>query len=172
MLEIWLRASSKDVQCLLSIIQIKTLTVFWRKNPLRRVSVINWKQLVQFCLAVGCSLVSGNERADFACLDPQYISSYVYTVAKTLKSCPKITIAIHQTNYQQTIYLIEMQKILRNNYLYILYLKFLPYCKGQLISKCLFGAFTFLQKTNKNKSISRKFKFARSYFGRNIGLKK
>ena len=92
----------KCYQCLLSIIQIKTLTVFWRKNPLRRVSVINWKQLVQFCLAVGCSLVSGNERADFACLDPQYISSYVYTVAEILKSCPRII--RHQVNYQKPIY--------------------------------------------------------------------
>ena len=45
-------------------------------------------------------------------------------------------------------------------------------CKGQLISKCLFGVFTFFQKTNENKSTSSKVKFVRSFFGRNIGLKK
>ena len=45
-------------------------------------------------------------------------------------------------------------------------------CKGQLISKCLFGVFTFFQTTNENKSTSSKVKFVRSFFGRNIGLKK
>ena len=44
--------------------------------------------------------------------------------------------------------------------------------KGQLISKCLFGVFTFFQKTNENKSKSSKVEFVRSFFGRNIGLKK
>ena len=29
----------------------------------------------------------------------------------------------------------------------------LKYCKGQLISKCLFGVFNFLQKTNKTSLI-------------------
>ena len=37
--------------------------------------------------------------------------------------------------------------------------------KGQLISKCLFGVFTFFQKTNGNKSTS-------SLLGRNVGLYK
>ena len=44
--------------------------------------------------------------------------------------------------------------------------------KGQLISKCHFGVFTFFQKTNENKSTSSKVEFVRSFFGRNIGLKK
>ena len=44
--------------------------------------------------------------------------------------------------------------------------------KGQLISKCHFGAFTFFQKTNKNKSTSSKVEFVCSFFGRNVGLKK
>ena len=30
--------------------------------------------------------------------------------------------------------------------------KYVPILKGQLISKCLFGVFTFFQKTNENKS--------------------
>ena len=44
--------------------------------------------------------------------------------------------------------------------------------KGQLISKCLFGVFNFLQKTNKNKSHSSKIEFLCSFFGGNVGLKK
>ena len=44
--------------------------------------------------------------------------------------------------------------------------------KGQLISKCLSGVFTFFQKTNENKSTSSKNEFVRSFFGRNVGLKK
>ena len=44
--------------------------------------------------------------------------------------------------------------------------------KGQLISKCLFGVFTFFQKTNENKSTRSKVKFVHSFFGRNVGLKK
>ena len=40
--------------------------------------------------------------------------------------------------------------------------------KGQLISKCLFG----VQKTNRNKSTRTKVEFVRSFFGRNVGLKK
>ena len=44
--------------------------------------------------------------------------------------------------------------------------------KGQLILKCLFGCFTFFQKTNKNKSTSSKVEFVRSFFGKNLGLKK
>ena len=43
---------------------------------------------------------------------------------------------------------------------------------GQLISKCLFGVFTFFQKMNENKSTSSKDEFVRSFFGRNVGLKK
>ena len=35
--------------------------------------------------------------------------------------------------------------------------------KGQLISKCLFGVFTFFQKTNENKSTSSKVKFVCSF---------
>ena len=44
--------------------------------------------------------------------------------------------------------------------------------KGQLISKCLFGVFTFFQKTNKNKSTSSKVEFVCSVFCRNVSLKK
>ena len=44
--------------------------------------------------------------------------------------------------------------------------------KGQLISKCLFGVFTFFQKTNKNKSTSSKVEFVWSFFWRNVILKK
>ena len=44
--------------------------------------------------------------------------------------------------------------------------------KGQLISKCLFGVFNFLQETNENKSHSSKIEFIRSFFGGNVGLKK
>ena len=43
---------------------------------------------------------------------------------------------------------------------------------GQLILKCLFGVFTFFQKTNENKSTSSKVEFVRSFFRRNVGLKK
>ena len=42
--------------------------------------------------------------------------------------------------------------------------------KGQLISKCLFGVFTFFQKTNENKSTSSKVEFVRSFFGRNVSF--
>ena len=38
--------------------------------------------------------------------------------------------------------------------------------KGQLISEGLFGAFTFSQKTNENKSTSSKDELFRSFFGR------
>ena len=41
-----------------------------------------------------------------------------------------------------------------------------------MISKCLFGVFTFFQKTNENKSTSSKVEFVSSFFGRNVGLKK
>ena len=51
-------------------------------------------------------------------------------------------------------------------------LKILTLLKGQLISKCLFGVLTFFQKTNENKSTSSKTEFVRSFFGRNVGLKK
>ena len=44
--------------------------------------------------------------------------------------------------------------------------------KDQLISKSFFGVFNFFQKTNKNKSHSSKVEFIRSFFGRNISLKK
>ena len=44
--------------------------------------------------------------------------------------------------------------------------------KGHLISKCLFGVFTFFQKTNETKSTSSKNEFDHSFFGRNFGLKK
>ena len=44
--------------------------------------------------------------------------------------------------------------------------------KGQLISKCLFAVFTFFQNTNENKSTSSKVEFVRSFFERNVGLKK
>jgi hypothetical protein len=43
--------------------------------------------------------------------------------------------------------------------------------KCQLISKCLFCVFNFLQKTNKNKSPSSKIKFVGSIFGGNVSLK-
>ena len=44
------------------------------------------------------------------------------------------------------------------------------HAKGQLILKCLFGVFNFLQETNKNKSHSNKIEFVCSFFG-NISLK-
>ena len=44
--------------------------------------------------------------------------------------------------------------------------------KGQLILKCLFCVFNFLQKTNKKKSHSSKIEFVHSIFGGNVGLKK
>ena len=44
--------------------------------------------------------------------------------------------------------------------------------KGQLISTCIFGVFTFFQKTNENKSTGSKVEFVCSFFGRNVGLKK
>ena len=45
-------------------------------------------------------------------------------------------------------------------------------CKGQLISKSLFGVFTFFQKTKENKLTSSKVELDRSFFGRIVGLKK
>ena len=48
----------------------------------------------------------------------------------------------------------------------------LPTNKGYLISKCLFDAFTFFQKTNENKPTSSKVEFVSSFFGRNVGMKK
>ena len=39
--------------------------------------------------------------------------------------------------------------------------------KGQLISKCLFGFFNFLQKTNKRIQFYYYETFCRSFFGRN-----
>ena len=44
--------------------------------------------------------------------------------------------------------------------------------KGQLISKCLFAVFNFLQKTNKNMSHCSKIEFVCSFFGGNVSLKK
>ena len=44
--------------------------------------------------------------------------------------------------------------------------KFWKNTKGQIFSKCLIGAFTFSQKTNKNKSSSSKDELFRSFFGR------
>ena len=45
--------------------------------------------------------------------------------------------------------------------------------KGQLISNCLFGVFTFFQrKKNENKSTNSKVEFVRAFFGRNVDLKK
>ena len=44
--------------------------------------------------------------------------------------------------------------------------------KGQLISKRPFVVFAFFQKTNENKSTSSKVEFVRSFFGRNVDLKK
>ena len=49
---------------------------------------------------------------------------------------------------------------------------FLVSSKGRSISKCLFGVFTFFQKTNKNKSTSSKVEFVCSFFGRKVDLKK
>ena len=49
---------------------------------------------------------------------------------------------------------------------------FLGTTRGQLISKCLFGVFTFFQKTNENKLTSSKVEFVRLFFGRNVSLKK
>ena len=44
--------------------------------------------------------------------------------------------------------------------------------KGQLISKCLFGVFTFFQKTNENKSTSSKNEFVCSFFWKKRRLEK
>ena len=44
--------------------------------------------------------------------------------------------------------------------------------KGQLISKCLFGVFTFFQKTNENKSTSSKVEFVCSFFWKKRRLEK
>ena len=47
--------------------------------------------------------------------------------------------------------------------------------KGQLISKCPFDIVNFFQKTNESKSHSThssKVEFIRSFFGRNVSLKK
>ena len=44
--------------------------------------------------------------------------------------------------------------------------------KGQLISKCIFGVFTFFQKTNENKTTSSKVEFVCLFFGSNVALKK
>ena len=55
-------------------------------------------------------------------------------------------------------------------YTWHLRISYLP--KGQLISKCLFGVFTFFRKTNEHKSTSSKVEFVCLFFGRNIGLKK
>ena len=40
--------------------------------------------------------------------------------------------------------------------------------KGQLIPKSLIGVFSFLQKTNENKSQSSKIEFICSFFGGNV----
>ena len=55
---------------------------------------------------------------------------------------------------------------------FFLTLLFFISTKGQLISKSLFGVFNFLQKTNENKSHSRKIEFFRSFFGGNLWLEK
>ena len=44
-----------------------------------------------------------------------------------------------------------------------IYFKKIGQIKGQLISKCLFGVFTFFQKRNKNKSTNSKVEFVRSF---------
>ena len=44
--------------------------------------------------------------------------------------------------------------------------------RGRLILKCFFDVFIFFQKTNENKLTSSKVEFVRSFFGRNVGLKK
>ena len=46
------------------------------------------------------------------------------------------------------------------------------FAKGQLISKWFFDVFDFLQKPNENKYHSSKVEFVRSFFERNVGLKK
>ena len=63
-------------------------------------------------------------------------------------------------------------RLLETNRLHVFnYINLKGCAKGQLISKCLFGVFTFFQKTNENKSTSSKVEFVRSFFGRNVGLK-
>ena len=42
--------------------------------------------------------------------------------------------------------------------------------KSQLISKCLFGVFTFFQKTDESMSTSSKVEFVFLFFGRNGAL--
>ena len=59
----------------------------------------------------------------------------------------------------------------------LIFFVFFSVAKGQLISKCTFGVFTFFQKTNENKSFttvskSSKVEFVRLVFRRNVGLKK
>ena len=44
--------------------------------------------------------------------------------------------------------------------------------KGQLVSRYLFGVFTFFQKTNKNKPASSKVEFVRSFFWKKRWLEK
>ena len=50
-------------------------------------------------------------------------------------------------------------------------LKVLQIYKGQVISKCLLGVYTFSQKTNENKSTSSKDELFRSFFGRKCDTK-
>ena len=44
--------------------------------------------------------------------------------------------------------------------------------KGQLISKCIFGVFTFFQKKTENKSTSSKVNFVCSFFWKKHRLEK
>ena len=70
---------------------------------------------------------------------------------------------LHQLQPHFICNFIANEKLL-NNYLTLI--------KGQLISKYLFGVYTFFQETNKNKSTSSKVEFVHSFFVRNVGLKK
>ena len=55
--------------------------------------------------------------------------------------------------------------------LYLQSPKALQSFKGQVISKCLLGVYTFSQKTNENKSTSSKDELFRSFFGRKCDTK-
>ena len=49
---------------------------------------------------------------------------------------------------------------------------YFEHTKGQLISKCIFGVFNFLQTKDENKSHSSKIEYVRLLFGGNVDLKK
>ena len=73
--------------------------------------------------------------------------------------------SVHYCKMTRFVNVCRFQRFNTSSYIYLL-------TKGQIISKSFFGVFTFFQKTNENKSTSSKVEFVRSFFGRNVGLKK